>query len=273
MAAFQRDHPRMMTLLSTHDSKRSEDVRARLAVLSELSDDWAARANRWREHLGRPDAVAAPDELSEYYLFQTLVGAHPLGIERARTHMVKAAREAKLHTSWLAPDLDYEQHLLAFVDGVLADPFMAEELDDFAERIRVASRSVSLAQKAVQLLAPGVPDLYQGSEGWNLTLVDPDNRDTIDVERLARLLAADGGRERTGDVTATLGRPDDPGFAKTALTRRLLHLRRRHVDAFGRDGTYEPVWAVGPRADHAVAFCRGGEVVVVTPAPRGRPRR
>ena len=257
MVARQQRWPQAMTALTTHDSKRSEDVRARLAVLTEIAGDWTDAVTRWREYLAQPDRVAAPDAATEYYLLQTLVGAHPLDHERAVTHIHKAVREAKLHTSWIDPDAAYDAHLELYLDRVLADAWLADELRQFDRRIRRSARLVSLSQKALQLTVPGVPDLYQECERWYLRLVDPDNRTPLDADALHRAVEASAL-----DLDPDLDE-DDVGVAKVRLVQALLGLRRRRIDAFGPAGTYEALWASGPRADHAVSFSRGGEVVVV----------
>ncbi len=263
--AFRQEHwPLAMTGLSTHDSKRSEDVRARLAVLTELPDEWVALVERWREHLGRPAALTAPDATAELVLLQSLVGAHPLSVERALEFALKAAREAKVRTSWLEPDAEYEDHLERYVRSVMADPWVTAALDRFDEVIRLAGRRVALAQKAVQLPVPGVPDLYQGSEQWLLRLVDPDNRGGFDHQALhdAALTPTDFGS--ASELDTALEDPTDSGTPKAAVVRRALDLRRRHPEAFGPEGSYEPVWAAGPSADHVVAYRRGEDVVVVS---------
>ena len=260
MELIQDRYPTTMTTLSTHDSKRSEDVRARLAVLTELPDEWTELTGYLLDHLDRPDAITPPDPGSAYYLIQTLVTAHPLPLERAWPHMRKAAREAKLYSSWLDPDVEYERHLESFVGEVCGDPVVREALDRFDERIRVPARIVSLAQKALQLTVPGVPDLYQGTEHWSLRLTDPDNRSTLDLALLRRALVSDPVPTDREHLAS-----DDAGVTKVQLVRHLLRLRRRHPAAFGPGGSYRPLWASGPRSDHAVGFARGDDVVVVVP--------
>ncbi len=238
---------------STHDTKRSEDVRMRIAVLSEMPDEWEARLGRWRE-LNRPlrrRPADAPDAGEEWLLYQTLAGAWPLDVaargtlpDRLVAYMRKAAREAKHHTSWTAPDLEYERDLAAFVAAVL-DPgnaaFLAD-LDDFSRRVAEVGTRGSLAQLVLKLAAPGVPDIYWGNELPDLSLVDPDNRRPVDFPAHARLLAE-------------LGRGAGGGLEKLAATQRGLELRRREPALFTH-GAYVPLEASGRRAGHVVAFAR-----------------
>ncbi|HEX7354137.1 MAG TPA: malto-oligosyltrehalose synthase [Mycobacteriales bacterium] len=228
---LERDWPETMTLLSTHDSKRSEDVRARLVLLSQDPD-------RWERAVRALDAAAAPHVRSVapedvYLLHQTLCGTGPIAAERVGDYMRKATREAKRHTSWLDPDEAYDADLQSLVQGVLADGAYLSALADLHRDWDRPWRRTVLAQKLLQLSMPGVPDLYQGSERELLTLVDPDNRRDVDF--------------------TPLGGPDSP---KTALVRTVLGLRRDRPDLF-RD--YAPI-DVGP---HALAFHRSDTLVVV----------
>ncbi|MFN8040163.1 MAG: malto-oligosyltrehalose synthase [Acidimicrobiales bacterium] len=248
--------PTTMTALSTHDTKRSEDVRARLLVLSEVPGVWDATVRRWLAD-NRPLRRGDFDDPSlELLLYQAMVGAHPLPPDRLRDHALKAAREAKRFTSWTDPDEAAEADLLAFLDALGTDDRFQGELAELVDRIRRPGRVNALAQKLVQLTMPGVPDLYQGTEAWALSLVDPDNRRPIDHAAMAalraRAAAADGK-----ELAASLDDPDDPGLAKVAVVRAALDLRRRHPEAFLADGIYEPLWPTGPGADRAVAFVRG----------------
>jgi (1->4)-alpha-D-glucan 1-alpha-D-glucosylmutase len=268
--------PRAMLTTSTHDTKRGEDVRARLAVLSELAAGWHEAVHRWSGMNGRHRTGDLPDRNSEYLLYQTLVGAWPIPAERAWTYMEKAAREAKAHTSWLAPAPDFEEALRNFVFGVLADPEFVRDLERFVEPVVELGYANSLAQKLLCLTAPGVPDLYQGSELWDLSLVDPDNRRPVDYALRARLLDE---LEAMGPRAAAVawGRRAE-GLPKLLLVWRTLRLRREHPALF--DGaSYEPLAVTGPGAGHILAFSRGGGVVVVVPrlfaalgSGRGKPR-
>ncbi|MGI8685516.1 MAG: malto-oligosyltrehalose synthase [Acidimicrobiales bacterium] len=253
--------PRAMLATSTHDTKRSEDVRARLHLLSEMPGAWAEAVSRWQamnvRHRVGPDL---PDANAEYLLYQTLVGAWPLTTERAAAYMEKAAKEAKAHTSWIDPDPDYDAALRTFVEGVTGDEAFQADLAAFVEPLVEPGRVTSLAQTLVKLTAPGVPDTYQGSEVWDLSLVDPDNRRPVDYAARRRLLGELAGL----DAAAVWSRADD-GLPKLHVVREALHLRRRRPEAFGAGSTYTPLAARGAEADHVVAFARGGQVATVVP--------
>jgi (1->4)-alpha-D-glucan 1-alpha-D-glucosylmutase len=244
--------PDTMTALSTHDTKRSEDVRARLAVLSEgdVVDGWAAFARDWV----RDDAIV--DRNAQYLALQTLVGAHPLPLDRALAYMEKAAKEAKAHTSWTDPDDAYDDALRSWVSSLYEDDAFGSALDAFVASIRERGWVNALAQKLVQLTMPGVPDVYQGSELWDLSLVDPDNRRPVDYA-----LRRDALREleAMSAAEAWARRDDGPGHAKLLVVREALRLRRELPDVFA-SGSYTPLDAGG-----AVAFVRGERVVTAVP--------
>jgi (1->4)-alpha-D-glucan 1-alpha-D-glucosylmutase len=259
-AETQRRRPRTMLATSTHDTKRSEDVRARLALLSEIPERWRAAVRRWSERGRRHRRGDLPDRNAEYLLYQTLVGAWPISCERAAAYMEKAAREAKAHTSWTRPDAGYEAALRGLVEAVFADRELLADLERFVAPLVDPGRVSSLAQTLLKLTAPGVPDLYRGSELWDLSLVDPDNRRPVDWETRRRLLA-----EVEGITAEQAWSRRDEGLAKLWVVRRALGLRGRRPAAFGPAGCYEPLAARGSRARHAVAFLRGGEVATVVP--------
>jgi (1->4)-alpha-D-glucan 1-alpha-D-glucosylmutase len=242
------DHPRSMTALSTHDTKRSEDVRARLAVLSELPDEFAAAVRRWSAR------ARLPEPTLNLLAWQSLVGAWPISQERLVRYLEKASREAKIATSWTEPNAEFDAAVAAWPKTVLTDGQLAADVEAFVTQVRDAGWSNALGQKLVQLAMPGVPDLYQGSELWDLFLVDPDNRRPVDFERRRDLLTRiDGG---------WLPGLDDSGAAKLLIVTRALRLRRDRPELFG--GSYEPLPAQGPAADHLFAFARcGGHLVAV----------
>ncbi|MGH7607537.1 MAG: malto-oligosyltrehalose synthase, partial [Gemmatimonadales bacterium] len=188
MAEIHARYPETMLATATHDTKRGEDVRARLAVISECPAAWAVAVRAWSQHNERYRAGAWPDRNAEYVFYQTVAGAWPLDVERARAYMEKAAREAKTHTSWTAPQPEYEAALRRFVEGALADAEFSAAVDAFVRTIRDAGRVVSLAQTLLKLTAPGIPDIYEGTELWSLSLVDPDNRRPVDYALRRRLL-------------------------------------------------------------------------------------
>jgi (1->4)-alpha-D-glucan 1-alpha-D-glucosylmutase len=233
--------PRGLLVTQTHDTKRSGDVRARIGALSTMADEWAALAERW---VAEADA---PDEHSAYLVLQTLVGCWPIAPERLEAYAEKALREAKLRTTWAAPDEAYEAAARRYARGLTERPpdgFVA-----FAERVAVEGRRAALGQLLLKLTAPGVPDVYQGDELEALSLVDPDNRRPVDWAARRAALA----RLRAGAA------PGDFGERKLDLIRRALALRARRLGAFA--GAYEPV-AAGPGV---CAYLRDGEVLVVVP--------
>jgi (1->4)-alpha-D-glucan 1-alpha-D-glucosylmutase len=252
--------PAAMLTLSTHDTKRSADVRARLDVLSELPGAWREAVRRWAHHNERHRGDGWPDRNTEYLLYQTVVGAWPIDAERLVAFMAKATREAKVHTSWADPSPAFDDALARFVRALLADGEFVSDLEGFlaAHGIVERGRRSSLAQTALLLTCPGVPDIYQGTDLWDLSLVDPDNRRPVDYQLRRRLLAGpdDGSRPLSSD---------DVGVEKLRLIRRVLAHRRSRPDAF--DGApYEPLDA----GDDVVAFSRG-DLVTVVPCRTARP--
>jgi (1->4)-alpha-D-glucan 1-alpha-D-glucosylmutase len=251
--------PETMLTLSTHDTKRSADVRARLALLSELPGEWEAAVRRWSEHNDRYRAQGYPDRGLEYLMYQTLVGAWPIDEVRLTQVLLKSAREAKVHTSWINSVAAYEDALAQFVRSTLADAEFRTDLDTFMGRNQIVAlgRTASLARIALLLTCPGIPDLYQGSELWDLSLVDPDNRRPVDFEARQRLLS---DVENAG-AAAALARSDE-GAPKLWLIARLLALRTARPELFEGTG-YRPLEASGAKARHVVGFARGRVAVVV----------
>lgn len=277
--------PHAMLSSSTHDSKRSEDVRARLAVLSEMPQEWAQHLRRWRQlnraKASQTETSRAPSRNDEYLIYQTLLGAWPLetldqnGIdtfqERLEQYLIKAMREAKVHTSWLNPDEEYEQATLRFLRALLHNPdrnaFLADFLP-FQQRVSRFGLCNSLSALTWKLTAPGVPDVYQGNELWSFDLVDPDNRRPVDYGQrrtwLQELQGLDTAQwpARLEELGLNL---EDPR-AKLWVTWRLLGLRRQNPDLF-RDGDYVPVQVEGAFAAQVCAYLRrhqGESVLVVT---------
>ena len=251
--------PATMLTLSTHDTKRSADVRARLALLSELPDAWSAALQRWSAATERHRGRLGPDRETELALYQTLVGAWPIDADRVVAAMAKATKEAKTVTSWTVPDAAYDADVESFVRAAMADERFIADLEGFLadHRLVELGRHTSLAQMALLLTSPGVPDLYQGTELWDLSLVDPDNRRPVDHAERRRLL----DELAVADAATALDHLDDGG-AKLWLIAQILRHRRRHPEPF-RSPTYEPLAVTGPQARHAVAFAREGLVVVV----------
>jgi (1->4)-alpha-D-glucan 1-alpha-D-glucosylmutase len=247
----QREWPLSMTTLSTHDTKRSEDVRARLVLLAQCPKEWGDAVTRWHAAATRYRSAAGPDAATEQLVWQTLVGAWPITADRAVAYVEKATREGKAQTSWVDPVPAFDEAVQAFVRGVLSDEALVNELGAFVDRLTPAWQVTALAQKAVQLTMPGVADTYQGSELWDLSLVDPDNRRPVDFARRRELLAS-------LEAAPAL---DDVGLAKLHLVSSLLRLRRELPEAFLAGSTYAPLDA-GPRA---IGFVRGGKVATVAP--------
>lgn len=251
--------PHSMLATSTHDTKRSEDVRARLAVLSEIPEAWAEAVRRWSFHNERHRMDAVPDRNTEYLLYQTLIGTWPIENGRVLAFMEKAAREAKTHTSWTRPDEAYEERLIGFIEAVLEDLVFRSDLEGFVAPLIYPGRINALSQVLIKLTAPGVPDLYQGTELWDLSLVDPDNRRPVDFEVRRRLL--DEMRALTPkEIMARM----DEGLPKLWIVYQALGLRKRHPDIF-RSGTYSPIPAHGEKQHHLVAYSRGNDVVTIVP--------
>jgi (1->4)-alpha-D-glucan 1-alpha-D-glucosylmutase len=293
--------PRAMVATSTHDAKRGEDVRARLNVLSEIPAEWEAAIGRWREmnrglRFENEEGVT-PDGNEEYLLYMTLLGTwpfapmddadHEMYLDRIAAYMEKALKEAKLRTSWIKPNEEHDAAVRAFVRGILdrANPanIFLPDFIAFQEPIALAGTWNGLGQALFKCAAPGVPDFYQGSEFWNFSLVDPDNRRPVDYASrraaLDEILAegrggtsvlggdrmsqiAEGEQDRAGLFGRLLADPRDPRL-KLFVIQRALDLRRRRRELFA-SGTYIPLTVVGPRERHVVAFARlDGEKAVL----------
>jgi (1->4)-alpha-D-glucan 1-alpha-D-glucosylmutase len=279
-----RRSPHGLSATATHDTKRGEDMRARVNVLSEIPDEWRRHVALWqrlnRRHRAMLDGRAVPGANTEYLIYQTLVGAWPLEIARLRDYLMKAVHEAKSHTSWINPDARYDKAIAAFAEAVL-DPTRSQAfLDDFTAfhgRIAHFGALNSLAQTLIKITAPGVPDFYQGTELWDLSLVDPDNRRPVDWALRRRLL---GDLERALEATSDragfafeLFKNKDDGRVKLFLIRGALAFRRRRSALFAA-GDYRPLEARGPLAEHLCAFARVGEDgAALTVVPRLLARR
>jgi (1->4)-alpha-D-glucan 1-alpha-D-glucosylmutase len=271
-----RRWPRTLVAGSTHDTKRGEDTRARIDVLSELADVWTEEVERWSAINAagrrRVDGREAPSSAEELLLYQTLVGAWPnrggptdAFVDRIARYLEKALREAKVHSAWVEPDAAYEDAVIGFARRALSDPAFLERFVPFVGRVAFHGAVSSLSQVVLRMVVPGAPDVYQGSEGWNLSLVDPDNRDPVDLRAMHRRL---DGLERIEGPTELLGRWRD-GDVKRWVTRCALRLRRDEPAPFAEDGTYRPVPATGRHARRVVAVARrGGGRWVLAVVPR-----
>lgn len=259
-AAAWQQQPRGLRSTSTHDSKRSEDVRARLTVLSEMPDAWAETVDRWSAHAEAYRIDGQPDRNFELYLYQSLVGAWPVSRERAHAHGEKAAREAKLFTNWLSPSPEYERALHHFIDGLFDDRTFPAEVEALVASLHPADWHKALAQQLLKLTVPGIPDLYQGSELWHLALSDPDNRTIVDYD-LRRARLAECAELTSADVLARM----EEGLPKLWITQRALALRARSTDLSDGDAPCTPLAATGTRAGDLLAYLRGTSVAVVVP--------
>jgi (1->4)-alpha-D-glucan 1-alpha-D-glucosylmutase len=239
--------PLSLTTLSTHDTKRGEDVRARITALSERPELWASALGRLRAAAGFGDPAL------ENLVWQAVLGAWPASRQRLHAYAEKAAREAGTSTSWISPDAAFEERMHAAIDAAFDDQHVASVIADTVAAIAPAGFVNGLSAKLLQLAAPGIPDVYQGSELWELSLVDPDNRRPVDFTLRARLL------ERIDD--GWLPPLDESGAAKLLVTARTLRLRHEHPELFT---SYRPVDVVGSMREHVVAFDRGGAIAVAT---------
>ncbi len=279
--------PHSLLTLSTHDSKRSGDVRAGICVISEIPEMWRKAVFRWKEMNARHKRIIgerpAPSANDEYLLYQTLLGAWPgrdlkaedpaVFLERIETFMIKAVREEKLMSSWINPDPDYEEAVRAFVRAVLEtdgkNPFI-EDFMRFEAFVSLAGMLNSLSQTLLMLASPGVPDIYQGTEIWRRTLVDPDNRSAVDFAKRAGLLA--GLREALSNPEEDILRPlvetMEDGRIKLFITAKALDFRKRHPELF-QSGDYLPLSTGGDFGAHICAFARRNEdMTAVVAAPR-----
>jgi (1->4)-alpha-D-glucan 1-alpha-D-glucosylmutase len=285
-----RRRPHSMLATTTHDTKRSEDVRARINVLSEIPGEWREAVARWgRMNVSRKvrvEGVLAPDANDEYLLYQTLIGAWPIGRltksrlaefrDRIVAYMLKAAKEAKVHTSWVNTNEGYEAALEQFVRSLIPDDPRDELVQDlavFQERIARLGAYNTLSQTLLKLTSPGVPDLYQGTELWALSLVDPDNRRPVNFDERGRLLQdlrvalREHGEDR-GELACSLLDSMGDGRAKLFVVHQVLECRRELADLFAY-GDYVPIRARGPHRRQVCAFARVHEgTAVIAVAPR-----
>lgn len=279
-------HRHGLSALSTHDTKRGEDVRARINVLSEIPEEWQRKVNLWHQlnrHLKSEldEGVFAPDENEEYLLYQILLGAWPdewpsadvaaKFVERVQQYMTKATREAKVHSSWISPDTKYDDAVSAFIAAILSEQQSAGFLADFCEFQQVVRRTGlfnSLSQSLIRCTAPGVPDIYQGCESWEDSLVDPDNRRPVDyaahldmLDRLEESLNAKASDDLLDEIV-------NVSNIKLFVIARSLRFRRDHIELF-QNGQYHPVIAEGPDAKHLFCFMiEDGAQAVLIAVPR-----
>lgn len=275
--------PHAMSATATHDTKRGEDVRARLNVLSELPEEWQTQLRTWQAInaplKGSVDGMEAPDRNAEYFLYQTLLGAFPFDredypqfIDRVKEYIIKASREAKVYTSWQRPDAEYEQAFLDFADRLLNDSpdnLFLQEFRPFQRKIQHYGMLNSLTQTLLKMTVPGVPDIYQGSELWDLSLVDPDNRRPVDYEKRFSYLKDikhDLEKDLPGLLSNLLKTPED-GRVKLFLIYQAIQARRAYSELFKR-GSYQKLTVVGSLKTHIIAFMRewdDTQMIVIAP--------
>ena len=284
--------PNSMLATSTHDSKRSEDVRARLDVLSEMPRNWAAKVMKWRRinrnrKFDMPDERNVPDNNEEYLLYQTLVGAWPFRMDseeerlnfvgRMTQYMEKAVHEAKINASWLNPNPEYVAGISKFIEAILSPTYRGrlnlfwDSMQSFLPTVQYFGAINSLTQTLLKLTSPGVPDIYQGQELWDFSLVDPDNRRPVDFDLRERALQQLTGGSHSGDLLGLcqqLLRDYQDGRIKLWTTMQTLNYRREHSELF-KAGKYIPLQANRGKEEHVVAFARvrPGETAIVA-APR-----
>ncbi len=265
---------------TTHDTKRSEDVRARINVLSEISAEWKQRLDHWAglnfKYRERIAGQFAPDRNEEYFIYQTLIGAWPLDPEaketflaRIQEHLIKATREAMVHTRWTRPNQPHEDALKQFAERILAaeNSEFLEDFRAFQKRVGYFGMINALSQTLMKITSPGVPDFYQGSELWDLRLVDPDNRGQIDYLRREAALKLISDAD-SGESLRRLVENWQDGKVKLHLIRKALGFRRDHADLF-HDGDFIPLQVTGCHARNVVAFLRRkGDAAALVVCPR-----
>jgi (1->4)-alpha-D-glucan 1-alpha-D-glucosylmutase len=256
----RESHPRAMLASSTHDTKRSEDVRCRLALLSEMPEHWEQAFTRWSAANAKYRQCDCFDNNTEYLLYQTMLGAWPIELDRLLLYMEKAMREGKRNTSWLNPNEAFENATRAFIESVYHDDAFLADFESFVQPLVEPGRINSLALTLLKLTSPGIPDFYQGTEIWNLSLVDPDNRRPVDYD-LRRGLLAELSHLGVKQVMARM----DEGLPKLWTIYHALRVRREHDECFGDAAAYTPLYAEGPKAKHVVAYLRGENALVVLP--------
>jgi (1->4)-alpha-D-glucan 1-alpha-D-glucosylmutase len=280
--------PHTLNATSTHDTKRSEDVRARINVLSEIPEEWEEcliRWNKWNKaKKSKVKGLDVPEPNTEIFLYQTLIGAWPLYQEevasfkeRLKEYMIKAAREAKEYTNWISPDSDYEAALIAFVDAILENSRHNHFLEDFLrfeKQVAYYGALNSLSQVLLKITVPGVPDFYQGTELWDFSLVDPDNRRPVDFRKRVKFLGKLIQQEQLGQqsLVEQILKFWQDGRIKLYVTYKALNIRRAYQDIF-QEGNYAPLPIEGQRREHVCAFGRNmRKKWAITVVPRFVPR-
>lgn len=257
---IQEDFPETMLTTSTHDTKRSEDVRIRINLLSEIPDRWSRKVTEWMGDNKKYRRGEFPDRNTEYFLYQTLVGAAPIDKQRLTDYMIKAVREAKVHTSWKDTDEEYENILKDFISDIYSNDKFIKSLNEFVDTLLEPAWISSLSQTLIKYTAPGIPDLYQGTELWDLSLVDPDNRRAVDYNLRKKML------EEVENMSPQQAMEKiHTGITKMYVIYNALKVRRQYPESFGSESSYESVDMGGGKAGHLVAFQRNDNIVTVVP--------
>jgi (1->4)-alpha-D-glucan 1-alpha-D-glucosylmutase len=243
--------PQTMNASSTHDTKRSEDVRSRINVLSEFPLEWARHLGRWRRLFSRTTADGVPAPNEQAFIFQSMLGAWPIEPDRLKQYVTKALREGKTHSSWMNIDQEYESRVLSFVDSLYASEQFLNDFARFQKKIAYFGFVSSLSQLVLKITSPGVPDFYRGTDVWDLSLADPDNRRPVDFASRIAMFAGLQKKTNPRQLLKSLG----DGRLKLYITWKLLNFRRAHRDLF-LEGEYVPLSVTGARADHVIAFAR-----------------
>jgi (1->4)-alpha-D-glucan 1-alpha-D-glucosylmutase len=260
-AHMQETHPLTMTTLSTHDTKRGDDVRARLATLTEIPARWKAALTKWSRMNASFKTKGFPDRNTEYFLYQTLIGTWPISRDRLVAYMEKATKEAKEQTSWTQQNKEFEDSLKNFIEQILLSSSFIADLDSFVKRISAAGYTNSLAQTLLRYTAPGIPDTYQGGELWDFRLVDPDNRTPVDYDLRHSML----NELKSGVLPEDIVRRSESGLPKMWVAYSALQLRREHTEWFGTEAGYTPLPVAGLKAAHVIGYLRGANAATVVP--------
>ncbi len=259
-AETQHSHPHTMLSSSTHDTKRSEDVRARISLLSEIPGQWEAALKSWNEMNAGLKQDGAPEPNTEYLIYQTLIGTWPITQERLLAYVEKASREAKNATSWLLPNKSFEEGTKAFIEGLYKSDRFLSAFESFLQPLVEPGRVNSLTLLLLKLTSPGIPDMYQGTELWDLSLVDPDNRRPVDYCLRRRLLS-----ELPNLTLREAWKRQDDGLPKLLVLSKVVRLRQQQPEDFGPEAAYRPMKATGEKAEHLVSYLRGENILVLAP--------
>jgi len=255
-----------MLATSTHDTKRSEDVRARLNLLSEIPDRWFDTVKKWMGMNRKYKVGSILDANTEYLFYQTLVGTWPISLQRVTSYMEKAVREAKVHSSWARQNNKFEEDLKLFISRIFDDTEFVASFEEFVRPLIIPGRFNSLSQLTLKLTVPGLPDIYQGNEIWDNSLVDPDNRRPVDFRQMQLLLRKVENCDFR-DILQTY----EEGLPKLFVIKKLLELRRK-FPVLNEPDSYRPVEILGSCSDNVVAFERGRKILVVVPLQHFEPK-